>query len=257
MIKRNSVEWDQFIVRLNTIKTKSNREVLCIQCWQMLNCKQKIKHLKSYPDHKPFLLTSTQYASEHKISELAQGYNKLIKKSDGEEYMISPFAPVNLPQLGQAKMNQSSAGQPQDSNSARNLSANTKQSNERKTPTKGQASLDAAAEQQKPGANLLAKDVAASGQSDPPVPMRGKRQRQNTAEFKIPESPVNDQFEGNKHLKRQKIASGTPAAQKVADQQLQMRAHDAPDPNHSQLGMLSGQQQVANPLHQSKCGQIS
>lgn len=97
MIKRNSVEWDQFIVRLNTIKTKSNREVLCSQCWQMLNCKQKIKHLKSYPDHKEFLLTSTQYASEQKICELAHLHGMLIKKVDGEEYMISPFAPVNLP----------------------------------------------------------------------------------------------------------------------------------------------------------------
>ena len=99
MIKRNSSEWDTFINRLNTIKTKSNREVLCIKCWQMLNCKQKIKHLKVFPDHKAYLLTSTQYASELKICELAQGYNKLIKKSDGFEYMISPFAPVNLPLL--------------------------------------------------------------------------------------------------------------------------------------------------------------
>ena len=65
----------------------------------MLNCKQKIKHLKAYPDHKQHLLTSTQYASENKICELANGYNKLIKKSDGEEFMISPFAPIHLPTL--------------------------------------------------------------------------------------------------------------------------------------------------------------
>jgi len=96
MIKRNSAEWGTFINRLNVIKSKSNREVLCIKCWQMLNCKQKIKHLKAFPDHKTYLLTSTQYASEEKICELAQGYNKLFKKNDGEEYMISPFAPLNL-----------------------------------------------------------------------------------------------------------------------------------------------------------------
>jgi hypothetical protein len=70
----------------------------------MLNCKQKIKHLKLNPDHKAYLLTSTQYASELKICELAQGYNKLIKKSDGEEYMISPFAPVNLPLLDKSQI---------------------------------------------------------------------------------------------------------------------------------------------------------
>ena len=104
MIKRNSLEWDNFISKLNAIKTKSNREVLCIRCWQMLNCKQKIKHLKQNPDHNKYLLTSTQYASELKICELAHGYNKLIKKSDGEEYMISPFTPINLPNLDKSQI---------------------------------------------------------------------------------------------------------------------------------------------------------
>jgi len=46
LIKRGSPEWEAFITKLNLIKKKSNREVLCIECWQMLNCKQKIKHLK-------------------------------------------------------------------------------------------------------------------------------------------------------------------------------------------------------------------
>ena len=91
MLKRNSPEWTQFIERLNLIKTKSNREVLCVHCWQMLNCKQKIKHLKQYPEHKAYLLTSTQYASEVKICQLATENNKLIKHSDGEEYIVSPF----------------------------------------------------------------------------------------------------------------------------------------------------------------------
>jgi hypothetical protein len=63
MIKVNSTEWKEFIHKLEIIKTKSNREVLCIQCWQMLNCKQKIKHLKKFQDHEKFLLTSTKYAS--------------------------------------------------------------------------------------------------------------------------------------------------------------------------------------------------
>ena len=96
MIKRNTEEWDTFIQKLHRIKLKSNREVLCVKCWQMLNCKQKIKHLKNQPAHKEFLLTSTQYASEQKICELAIGYNKLFKKNDGHDYIISPFAPVHL-----------------------------------------------------------------------------------------------------------------------------------------------------------------
>ena len=40
-------------------------------------------------------------SEKQKICELAQGYDKLIKKADGQEYMISPFAPVNLPLLNE------------------------------------------------------------------------------------------------------------------------------------------------------------
>ncbi len=72
MLKINSNEWKDFIQKLEIIKTKSNREVLCISCWQMLNCKQKIKHLKKYPDHEKYLLTSTKYASEKQIISLAK-----------------------------------------------------------------------------------------------------------------------------------------------------------------------------------------
>lgn len=67
----------------------------------MLNCKQKNKHLEKFPDHKEYLLTSTLYASEQKILELAQGYNKLIKKADGEEYMYSPFTKLIMPLMAE------------------------------------------------------------------------------------------------------------------------------------------------------------
>ena len=40
-------------------------------------------------------MTCNQFASERQIYELAQGYNKLIKKSDGNTYLISPFTPLN------------------------------------------------------------------------------------------------------------------------------------------------------------------
>lgn len=72
MLKVGSREWKEFVQKLEVIKTKSNREVLCSTCWQMLNCKQKIKHLKRSPDHEKFLLTSTKYASEKQIISLAK-----------------------------------------------------------------------------------------------------------------------------------------------------------------------------------------
>ncbi len=38
-----------------------------------------------------FLITSTKYASESQILELARAHNKIYVKSDGEEYLISPY----------------------------------------------------------------------------------------------------------------------------------------------------------------------
>ena len=94
MIKRNTEEWAEFVSKLDVIKTKSNREVLCIHCWQMLNCKQKIKHLKTDPEHEKFLLTSTKYASEKQILGLAEACNKIIKKGDNE-FIITPYGPLS------------------------------------------------------------------------------------------------------------------------------------------------------------------
>ena len=95
LLRRGSLEWRQLIERLNLIKTKSNREVLCQECWQMLNCKQKIKHLRQFPEHKQQLLTSTQYASEQKICELALKHGKLLRQPDGSECLVSPFLTGN------------------------------------------------------------------------------------------------------------------------------------------------------------------
>ena len=72
MIKVNTSDWKKYIQQLEIIKTKSNREVLCIHCWKMLNCKQKIKHLKGHPDHEKYLLTSMKYASERQMLSLSK-----------------------------------------------------------------------------------------------------------------------------------------------------------------------------------------
>jgi hypothetical protein len=42
------------------------------------------------------MLTASKYASEIKICDLAIGYNKIAIKKNGEEFMLSPFAPPNL-----------------------------------------------------------------------------------------------------------------------------------------------------------------
>ena len=79
----DSKEWDNFLVQITQIKTKSNRQVLCVKCWLMLNYEQKIKHIKDNPDHEISILTSTKFASSSQIVSLAQACNKIVFK--GEE----------------------------------------------------------------------------------------------------------------------------------------------------------------------------
>jgi len=60
----------------------------------MLNCKQKIKHLKKSPDHEKYLLTSTKYASEKQMLSLAKTQSKYYSQGDGD-YVMTPYGPLN------------------------------------------------------------------------------------------------------------------------------------------------------------------
>ena len=90
LIKKHSPEWDAFIETIEGIKRKSNRQVLCVRCWLLLNYEQKIKHLKTFEDHESFILTSSKFASAWQISSLAMACKKLRVLPDGE-YIVSPF----------------------------------------------------------------------------------------------------------------------------------------------------------------------
>ena len=64
MIQRNSLDWHVFLDSLTGISSKSNREVLCVPCWRILNYDQKVRHLKAFPSHAPEILTSKAFATE-------------------------------------------------------------------------------------------------------------------------------------------------------------------------------------------------
>ena len=66
-----SPEWTEFVEHLSTIKQKTNRLVLCQACWKLLNNHQKVSHRIEFPTHTQTILTSSRYASEEKIYELA------------------------------------------------------------------------------------------------------------------------------------------------------------------------------------------
>ena len=89
-IKKDTTEWEEFIKEIISIKSKSNRQVLCVKWWVLLNYEQKIKHIKYLQDHEKYILTSSKFASAWQISSLALAWNKIVYKPDGE-YIRSPF----------------------------------------------------------------------------------------------------------------------------------------------------------------------
>ena len=95
LVKKNSPEWDSFVQNIEAIKLKSNRQVLCVKCWTLLNYEQKVKHLKTFEDHEAYILTSSKFASAWQISSLALACNKLRVLSDGE-YLVSPFQEAGI-----------------------------------------------------------------------------------------------------------------------------------------------------------------
>ncbi|CAI2372897.1 unnamed protein product [Moneuplotes crassus] len=91
MIKKPSSQWNEFCDRLSNIKKKSNREVLCTECWMLLNYEQKTKHRSKFPHHQEGVLTSTQFASELQFYHIALANHKVIKKENGVELIVQPL----------------------------------------------------------------------------------------------------------------------------------------------------------------------
>lgn len=90
MIRKPSAQWDEYMQRICSIKTKSNREVLCTYCWTILNYEQRCRHSSKYPHHLENVLTSSQYANEAQFYHIAQENGKVISKADGTTLIVQP-----------------------------------------------------------------------------------------------------------------------------------------------------------------------
>ena len=90
MILRGSYEWKIFLRDLKISIEKSNRDVLCLECWEILKYDRNLKHKSSNPTHITSILTSKEYGNEMLILELAKRHNKL-KKEGGKTFIENPY----------------------------------------------------------------------------------------------------------------------------------------------------------------------
>ena len=64
----------------------------------MLNPKQKIRHIKKFPDRERLLIGSSEFSSEKKIISLAKKWGRFTE-IDGLKYILSPFKTVHAKAL--------------------------------------------------------------------------------------------------------------------------------------------------------------
>eukprot|EP00349_Pseudokeronopsis_sp_Brazil_P009615 CAMPEP_0202969356 /NCGR_PEP_ID=MMETSP1396-20130829/15043_1 /ASSEMBLY_ACC=CAM_ASM_000872 /TAXON_ID= /ORGANISM="Pseudokeronopsis sp., Strain Brazil" /LENGTH=127 /DNA_ID=CAMNT_0049696781 /DNA_START=47 /DNA_END=430 /DNA_ORIENTATION=+ len=90
MIKKGSEDWALLLERLKCSRLKSNRDVLCVKCWQILTYQQYVYHRIFIKEHSGSILTSRDFASEAKFMEVSRLHGK-VEEADGEELYKNPY----------------------------------------------------------------------------------------------------------------------------------------------------------------------
>ena len=90
MIKRDSIEWQILLRKLEKSKLKSSRDSLCLKCWCVFGYEQKLIHSSEYPLHHLSIVTSKMFAGEQKFIGLAKLVGKFKKDEEGE-YFHNPY----------------------------------------------------------------------------------------------------------------------------------------------------------------------
>ena len=86
----NSDDWQNLLFNLQFSKSKSNRDVLCAICWEIITYEQREKHLMASPSHKDEVLTSKSFCNEEKFVFMAERYGR-AKEFGGIIYYENPY----------------------------------------------------------------------------------------------------------------------------------------------------------------------
>ena len=90
MIIRGSTEWTQFVTNLKTSKSRSNRDVFCLECWKIFKYEENKLHKLCFPNHKRLILTSKHFCTENKFIALARLMNKIVNDNEVEMF-VNPY----------------------------------------------------------------------------------------------------------------------------------------------------------------------
>lgn len=86
MIQRNTPQWENLIFNFKVSKSKSNRDVMCAKCWEILNYEVCRLHKIQKPDHEDHIITSREYTNERRFMSLAREHGRSLKINNVEFY---------------------------------------------------------------------------------------------------------------------------------------------------------------------------
>lgn len=92
MILKDSKDWTIFLENLRLSASKSNRDVLCTECWELINYEVSKAHKVEHPDHTKSMRTSRDYLDVETFMDLAkEKKHYYLDESTGEEYFENPY----------------------------------------------------------------------------------------------------------------------------------------------------------------------
>ena len=90
MITKGTTEWRKLVKNLENTKNKTNKDVLCIECWQVFRHNSRKRHALLFKDHRELCLTPKHFSSEERFVKLAKAHGKCCT-IDGVDKFEDPF----------------------------------------------------------------------------------------------------------------------------------------------------------------------
>lgn len=92
MILKDSKDWTIFLENLRLSASKSNRDVLCTECWELINYEVSKAHRSDYPEHSKSMRTSRDYLDVQVFIDLAKESKRYFHdETTGEEFVEYPY----------------------------------------------------------------------------------------------------------------------------------------------------------------------
>ena len=88
-IEQGSQHWNILIEEIEYAQKKSNKDVLCLKCWRVLNYQEGRLHKTT--DHLHDIITSKYFSNEKLFLTLARRYNRIKEDTKGRLRIKSPF----------------------------------------------------------------------------------------------------------------------------------------------------------------------